>query len=349
MCSVVLCTQGPLCAVCDSGYHRSASGTSCDQCSRTSSWIDAFTITVLVIFLLFVGIAIIFIRKVVIRKEKIEELDDILGLLLVRIGVLKMKNFTAKRMKVRRKVQKIRRQLMARLKIYISFFQILSVLSYVLDFRFPDIFNHIVNVFRAFVNLSISGSTVVNCSMGNNFDYIDKLLFDTIYPLVVVVIIFAVCCIHLSRIPTSKTERLESVRAIYTFAFLLFLYMILPFTSSTIFQTFSCTNIDPNDVDSASDDQYMTADFSISCESDRYHFGILYAICAIVVYPIGVPALYFRLLYHHKDDISSRFMPTENETAHVERLVRLRPFIFLYDNFKCDFWYWEGEQNHQHL
>jgi hypothetical protein len=336
--------QGPLCAVCASGYHSSASGTSCESCRNNSSWVDAFTVTVLLLLLCLLCATSFIVRKVIIRKEKIGQLDDFFGLCLVRVGFLKINTFTAKKEKIRTKVQTIRRRFMARLKIYIAFFQILSVLSYVLDFNFPEVYNYIVNSFRSFVNLSISGSTVVNCSMGSDFDFIDKLLFDTLYPMVVVVVIFSAGYVHLSRLPeatATDTDRRNKIRANYTFAFLVFLYMTLPFTSSTIFQTFSCTDVDPDDVDSQSDDHYMTADYSVSCESDRYRFGLIYAVCAVLVYPIGVPALYLRLLYHFKDDISTRFIPKDDEAAEVERMVRIRPFTFLFDNYKCDYWYWE--------
>lgn len=299
--------------------------------------------TVLLMLLIFGGMLFIFVHKVVIRKEKIDKMDDFFSLLLVRLGILKMKEFNAKRTRIRLKVTAIRRRFMARLKIYISFFQILSVLSNVLDFNFPEIYNIIVNSFRSFVNLSISGSTVVNCSMDNDFDFVDKLVFDTLYPMVVVTIIVFAGITHLKRIESSDNERRNKIRANYTFGFLAFLYMTLPFTSSTIFQTFSCKDVDPDDVDESGDDYYMTADYSVSCQSDKYKFAFVYALCAMVVYPVGVPALYFRFLWQHKNDIATRFVPMYNNSDEMERVVRIRPFIFLFDNYKCNYWFWEGE------
>ena len=337
------CLQGPLCAVCSDGYHSTASGDACESCSNSGAWLDSFTVTLIVLFVLFLAAVYFIVHKVLIRKEKLEHIDDFFGLILLRMKVLRYETFQSKKMKLRKKAQAVRRRCTARLKIYIAFFQILSVLSFVLDFEFPAVYSSIVGSFRSFVNLNLSGSTVINCSIGSRFDFIDRLLFDTIYPAVVVSFIIAVGRCHWSRIGPGEKDRRDKIRSNYTFALLLFLYMILPFTSSTIFQTFSCKNVDPDDVESEADDRYMSADYSISCETNRYKFGLAYAICALFVYPIGVPTLYFVLLYRIRQDISSRFLPKETAEEEYARVVRIQPFIFLFDNYKCNFWYWEGD------
>ena len=45
---------------------------------------------------------------------------------------------------------------------------------------------------------------------------------------------------------------------------------------------------------------------SISCTSDYYYRGVAYASIMIIVYPIGVPLLYFALLHANKDEIMNR-------------------------------------------
>jgi hypothetical protein len=49
-----------------------------------------------------------------------------------------------------------------------------------------------------------------------------------------------------------------------------------------------CIDADPDDVVPGSD-MYLPADLTLSCTSDRYHFGVIYAKCMIVLYPIGIP------------------------------------------------------------
>ena len=78
--------------------------------------------------------------------------------------------------------------------------------------------------------------------------------------------------------------------------FLLFTYLVLPGVSSVIFRYFICTNIDPDGV-LPGPQRYMVEDYSISCSSDRYLFGFVWALIMVVVYPVGIPLMYFVLLY----------------------------------------------------
>jgi hypothetical protein len=53
--------------------------------------------------------------------------------------------------------------------------------------------------------------------------------------------------------------------------------------SVTIFQTFSCHDVGSQD----EKEEYMTADYSVSCASERYSFAFWWAVAMVFVYPIG--------------------------------------------------------------
>ena len=53
--------------------------------------------------------------------------------------------------------------------------------------------------------------------------------------------------------------------------------------SVTIFQTFSCHDVGSQD----EKEEYMTADYSVSCASERYMFAFWWAVAMVFVYPIG--------------------------------------------------------------
>jgi hypothetical protein len=53
--------------------------------------------------------------------------------------------------------------------------------------------------------------------------------------------------------------------------------------SVTIFQTFSCHDVGSHD----EEEEYMTADYSVSCASERYSFAFWWAVAMVFVYPIG--------------------------------------------------------------
>jgi hypothetical protein len=75
--------------------------------------------------------------------------------------------------------------------------------------------------------------------------------------------------------------------------------------STTIFGAFSCTSVDPEGLLPGTP-TYLRNDYSISCDSPRYHFGVIWAVAMIFVYPIGIPALYLYLLFSARYVIKMR-------------------------------------------
>ena len=53
--------------------------------------------------------------------------------------------------------------------------------------------------------------------------------------------------------------------------------------SVKIFQTFSCHDVGSQD----EKEEYMTADYSVSCDSERYSFAFWWAVAMVFVYPLG--------------------------------------------------------------
>ena len=94
----------------------------------------------------------------------------------------------------------------------------------------------------------------------------------------------------------SPKRQFTMIRSQYLSWFLIITYMVLPGISSILFRFFVCQNVDPDDVVIGSD-RYMTADYSISCDSDRRFFGLVWTVVMILVYPVGIPAMYWYLLH----------------------------------------------------
>ena len=81
--------------------------------------------------------------------------------------------------------------------------------------------------------------------------------------------------------------------------------------------------------------QYII-DYSISCTSQYYKSGRAYAIFMFFVYPIGVPILYFCLLYSIRNIISESNKEKSFKSSH-----KITPFKFLFDSYTSEYWYWE--------
>jgi hypothetical protein len=87
----------------------------------------------------------------------------------------------------------------------------------------------------------------------------------------------------------------------------------------------------------------MTADYSVSCTSSRYHFAFIWALVMVFVYPLGCPLLYFHLLHTHRIAISSRnpdtsFFSVEDMTPDERKIYPLR---FLFHSYHPHLWWWE--------
>jgi hypothetical protein len=148
--------------------------------------------------------------------------------------------------------------------------------------------------------------------------------------------------VHLAHLQLKQTrsDTVDAeVKTDYHKAFLVFTYLILPSTAAKIFQVFSCQDVDP-DNDVSGDDEYMTIDYSVSCSSSKYHFGFVWAIASILVYPVGIPAYYFYVLYTSKKLIqncgdTSLSLPSTKSDEYLQSI------LLLFEAYEPQYWYWE--------
>jgi hypothetical protein len=325
---------GPVCAVCSGGYAYRSATHQCEECSPSSA-IDALTVLIILSLVLLAAIG------GCLHLRKIKGLTHLYIIVFTKLG------FIGEQTKhPERKAQFIARRFMSWLKIYITLWQIVSIMPFALDLQFPDVYSAILAALRAF-NIDVSRSVLVTCSTGSSFDAIDTLVVDTLYPVVVVVLLWFIHWIHLHKMQGHNQDTVALVGANYHKAFLVFTYLILPSTSATIFQVFSCKDVDPDNVASG-DDYYMAMDYSVSCSSSKYHFGFAWAIASILVYPIGIPAYYFYVLYNaridiqHRDDIDTI---TADEAQQSESNMlddpKLQAIQLLFESYQPRYWYWE--------
>jgi hypothetical protein len=205
----------------------------------------------------------------------------------------------------------------------------------VLAQSFPPLFSASLGVI-GIVNLNLAQELGLNCY--GDFDFVDYLMISTLMPLALLFLIFLYYMISRCRLgmkvsdATDPEALFEAQSSLYSSCMLLFLmvtYILLPGTSNLIFRIFGCDNVDPdNSLDGG--DYYLTADYTISCSSPRYKFGLAYACVMILIYPIGVPALYFTLLYRNRHAIAER-----NDVPMTSSIARqLKPLNFLFQSYE---------------
>jgi len=109
----------------------------------------------------------------------------------------------------------------------------------------------------------------------------------------------------------SNEQIYNDVKSKYLTYFFILTYLILPSITTNLFQMFVCTNVDPNNEDEDLN-YYLTVDVRIPCYTEYWYKGVVYASVFIIVYPIGIPMMYFYLLYKCKDEIKNRPKETKD-------------------------------------
>jgi hypothetical protein len=251
------------------------------------------------------------------------------------------------------KFQKKLGPIMAKVKIIIATFQILSVSLQSFQVSMPGSYTRFISGMDI---LMIDMINVIPVGCIKRLNYVDTLIIKTLFPPCFVGLLF-VCFmieltirnrnllkIHISDHRQLKAQLLVLIRNLkfkYMSAVLLFSYLYLPGLTVAIFQTFICQNIDPG---SSNGDYYLTADYSLNCNSPTVKFARVWAGFMIVIYPIGITLLYFCLLYKkryeimHRHDIESRNTIISANSDQQSSIVTIK---FLYESYKPQYWYFE--------
>lgn len=181
-----------------------------------------------------------------------------------------------------------------KLKIIVATYQVVASIGDVISVDFPETFTDFINGF-SFMDLNLWNVVPLSCAV--HISFIDKLLLVTLAPLAATSLLW-VCFLleysyhryhiqkNVNRRRGEKRNKFQELKEKYV-NFLFYLsYLVLPGVTSTIFEIFICQDIDPNDEDKKDSDIYLVVDPTISCHSDYYYNGRLYAIFMILIYPV---------------------------------------------------------------
>ena len=336
--------------MCQDDYFYLEATNACMSCGDTTAWLDPLTVSVLVLLSLCVAAGAYYVDRAM-REQELQSLTELFIYAVLRLGLVDTEVYVDAPLAVNENILILTRRLRALLKMYITFFQVVSSIPSVLHFHdFPDNFHQRMLELNSVVTIGLSRSAIFNCLFSWSFDFVDQLLLVTIYPAVVMLMFVAVYHVHvrlkLGRVVSAAAATYHAeaavVRAKYVEIFLLFIYLILPSTVVTIFETFRCQHVDPDET-SSGDDMYLHVDYSISCHSSRYHFAVVWAVLMIFVYVLGVPALYFYVLFSNRHaimtrDLTALLVDARGNSAEQHQLAAIR---ILFDSYKPCFWYWE--------
>ncbi|GMH68263.1 hypothetical protein TrST_g5438 [Triparma strigata] len=272
-----LCAEGytgPLCAVCASGFAAVGVGESltCNVCNTGSE--AAVSIAVAIVLLIFTAVLACYLNK--------GFGEDVQSLLRQRsLASSEAVNSVAQKFE---KYQPI-------IKIIFTYFQVVGSLGFLYGLNFPPIFSTATSIFGGIFSLDFISIMPLGCIAPADF-YV-KLVVYTALPL----ILGAILIVWYTILSSSSSPERQNLKVKVFQVFLALTFIVLPSVSVKIFSTFACHTFD-GDYGS-----YLKADFSLDCTTDTHKFHMFYAAFMVICYPVGIPLMYFLLLYEKRDKL----------------------------------------------
>ncbi|CAM9411640.1 unnamed protein product [Sphacelaria rigidula] len=188
------------------------------------------------------------------------------------------------------------------IKIVLVVWQILTQFAEISGVEYPAAYGEFLAALDL-INLNIG--TILSFSCVMEVDFFDTLIFATIGPILLLGMLVGTYAVARNRNHASH-EAMVMVWDRHISLAIFLLFFVYSSVSHTVFLTFSC--------DGSLDDgvSYLRADYSVTCGSHRHTAFRVYAAVMILIYPVGIPAMFaWWLIRDDKDlkDESGRTMP----------------------------------------
>eukprot|EP00519_Triparma_laevis_P010367 CAMPEP_0182498006 /NCGR_PEP_ID=MMETSP1321-20130603/6353_1 /TAXON_ID=91990 /ORGANISM="Bolidomonas sp., Strain RCC1657" /LENGTH=1411 /DNA_ID=CAMNT_0024702007 /DNA_START=67 /DNA_END=4302 /DNA_ORIENTATION=- len=324
-----LCSDGytgPLCAVCASGYAAVGFGESltCNSCDRGTE-----VVTAIVIISMLLLIAMLFFCCL--RKKRKEE--DAQSLLRQNSNASMLIEKSIKRFE---KYQPI-------FKMIVTYFQVVGGLGYIYGLRFPPIFTSITSFIGGLASFNFISFIPLGCVA--QADFYSQLLVYTLTPLLISIVLIG----WYKYLSGSTSPEAKDLQVKIFEVFLAITFIVLPSVSVKIFSTFACQKFDDGY------GSYLKVDLSLDCNNSQHKFYEIYALFMALCYPVGIPLMYFVLLYKKRDKLDpgqAKFAAStsmddalkkalEIRSGYEKDDVTLRALGFLYSSYEPYMWWFE--------
>ena len=174
----------------------------------------------------------------------------------------------------------------------------------------------------SFVNFDLGAMLSYTCIL--NTDFYDRLLFATLAPPVMLIVLAGSYIVGKKRNSSSELAINAVIRKHQSAALYLALF-VYSSVSYTIFQTFPCDELDDGEA-------YLRADYSLTCTTARHSAYRAYALSMVFAYPVGIPAIFGLWLARHRVDLDM----TDRGT-----IARLEPLSGIWAPYKPSRYYYE--------
>jgi len=228
--------------------------------------------------------------------------------------------------KVAKLAKKMYGDFMGLFKILYGFLQVVSTLGVTLpSVPWPDALENIWEALSV-VNLDALNMFSVDC-ISAEYTFYNKFSMTVSYPLVVLGSIIAITVCRSARQPADvnpEQHRAKCISEGWKVA-LIGSFIIYPSVSATVLKLFHCRNVEGT--------WYLTSDYRILCYDLQWSGYAAVGFLAIFIYCLGIPAVYFALLWTNRAALHNRKHP-QHETV-KDRLG------FIYIAYEEEAWWWE--------
>ena len=140
------------------------------------------------------------------------------------------------------------------------------------------------------LNIDLGWILSTGCIVHVNFH--GRMLMSTLVPITVMMMIWGIYAVAVVRHSESE-ETLRRIRHKHMSAVILVTFLVYSSVSSAVLQMFDCEHLDDGN-------NYLRADYTILCDSLKHRVLQVYAGVMVIIYPVGIPALYSLLLFRNR-------------------------------------------------
>ncbi|KAG5181937.1 hypothetical protein JKP88DRAFT_320131 [Tribonema minus] len=270
--------QGPYCAVCADGY-AAVTGYKCVKC--TAGVASAVVVGVVVLFAAVgLGLWILFAAAL-----GLGEGADATSTFAAASGTLKLS----------RGCVILARHLRTSVIVMQILTQFVSITGVALPLQYLD-FLQVMDL----ISLDLRWLTSPGCVL--HLSFYQRLVLTTLVPLGIAGVILAPRAYRRCR-PRSAGAKLQRVCEQDLHVLLVFAFLVYSGVSLTIFQTFACDYLEYDGPDGT---WYLRADYTIQCRTPEHAAYVTYAAIMLLVYPLGIPAIFAWLIRLGAADVRER-------------------------------------------
>lgn len=217
--------------------------------------------------------------------------------------------------------------MLTRLPITVCPPDLLQQFTSIANVTYPDVYEDFLGVLDIF-NFDLGWALSVSCTI--DMDFHDRLLVSTISPFDA--LLFLACTYSRAwSLYRRKPDKLGTVQHKHASMVLLLTFFVYSSVSSVLFRSFACEELADRKI-------YLRSDYRIECESSKHKSFQVYAVFMILVYTVGIPALYAGLFFRDRDvlkqDTSKRRDPPR-VTSIADLWKPYNRWAFYYEVIEC--------------